>query len=160
MTNQSVLERLRSTQYDVVCPCLDLRVAAADEIEGAHHDITSLMDSLNGEVNAAERLRGALEEAYRLLVYARADDELYDPPTWTEECDKWLDEFAPSKLRGAVEPPPPQNVGRLAANYSNADHALNCPCAQCKADPIRREALRQMREAQQQPAPSLATPKA
>lgn len=104
MTNQSVLERLRSTQYDVVCPCLDLRVAAADEIEGAHHDITSLMDSLNGEVNAAERLRGALEEAYRLLVYARADDELYDPPTWTEECDKWLDEFAPSKLRGAVEP--------------------------------------------------------
>lgn len=27
-----VLTRLRSTQNDVVCPCLDLRTAAADEI--------------------------------------------------------------------------------------------------------------------------------
>lgn len=38
-----------------------LDLLAADEIEGAHKDITSLMDSLNGEVNEAERLRRALQ---------------------------------------------------------------------------------------------------
>lgn len=33
MTAEDVLTRLRSSEYHVVCPCLDLRKAAAAEIE-------------------------------------------------------------------------------------------------------------------------------
>lgn len=51
-------------------------------------------------VNATiERLRAALEKAYALLAYAAPDSELVeDEPAWMEECDEWLDEYAPSKL--------------------------------------------------------------
>lgn len=51
----------REDLIDLVAELGVQRDALKREIEGAHHDITSLMDSLNGEVNESMRLRGQAE---------------------------------------------------------------------------------------------------
>lgn len=38
-TEEDVLKRLRSSEHAVVCPCLDLRKAAAAEIESLRRDL-------------------------------------------------------------------------------------------------------------------------
>lgn len=51
-----------------------------------------------------EQLIAALEEAYALLAYATPDEELVHAQQWLDDCDKWLDTYAPSKVKAADEP--------------------------------------------------------
>jgi hypothetical protein len=56
------------------------------------------MERANHLREETEWLRAAMKVAYGLLVYASPDETLVEPSKWTDECDAWLDEFAPSKL--------------------------------------------------------------
>lgn len=51
-----------------------------------------------------EQLIEALGKAYELLTYAAPDEELVKAQEWTDDCDRWLDTYAPSKIKGAAEP--------------------------------------------------------
>ena len=55
-----------------------------------------------------DEMRAGLLKAYELLAYGVPDPDLTNSvsaPKWMEECDAWLDKFAPSKLPKQDEPP-------------------------------------------------------
>jgi len=88
--SKDVLQRLRDSRHDVVCPCLDLRDAAAVEIERLRRDL-ALEERLAAERGAVQdRMRAALERA---LAYIRLDSET--PPM----LPKWE-----AALRGEAAP--------------------------------------------------------
>jgi hypothetical protein len=57
-----VLSRLRSSEHDVVCPCLDLRKAAAAEIAQLRGTLSLAEEGLANYAQENEQLRAALQD--------------------------------------------------------------------------------------------------
>lgn len=74
-------------------------------------------------------MRAGLLKAFELLTFGSPDRELHDKvgiTKWIEDCDAWLDKFAPSKV-GADEPNGEPMACENCGSMSNNIHRSCCP---------------------------------
>lgn len=116
------------------------------EIERLRNDVARLTTSLSVEVTESERLRILIRS-----MVIECDEGMPAKAAWLARRNG--DAASPDDEPRAA---PQQDIGQLAWNDDPRNHALNCPCEVCKANPMKQILRDQAARAQSEKSTGLS----